>query len=108
MHIARFAARARLTDAQIGSLTDGSGTDACWTSERDRLLIEATDALHIHHDLDGALWERLAAEFSPAQLLDLLMLCGWYHAISCTARATRLPLEPGTPGFTDFAAPAGR
>ncbi|MFD8328007.1 carboxymuconolactone decarboxylase family protein [Streptomyces lydicus] len=107
VHIARFAPRARLTDAQIGSLTHGSGSDACWTAERDRLLIDATDALHTHHDLDDALWERLAAEFSPDQLLDLLMLCGWYHAISFTARATRLPLEPGTPRFTDFPGPAG-
>ncbi|MFJ9416611.1 carboxymuconolactone decarboxylase family protein [Streptomyces sp. NPDC101227] len=108
VHIARFAPRAGLTTAQVGSLTHGTSTDACWTADRDRLLIEATDALHTHQDIDDALWERLAAEFSPEQLLDLLMLCGWYHAISFTARATRLPLEPGAPQFGDVAPPARR
>ncbi|MEU0797853.1 hypothetical protein ABZ342_47970 [Amycolatopsis sp. NPDC005961] len=29
-------------------------------------------------------------------LLDVLLVCGWYHAISFTVRALRLPLEPGT------------
>ncbi len=26
-------------------------------------------------------------------------LCGWYHAVSFAARATRLPYEPGAPRF---------
>jgi len=37
------------------------------------------------------------------QLLDLLMLCGWYHAISFAATAARLPHEPHAPRFADFA-----
>ncbi|MGW2921858.1 carboxymuconolactone decarboxylase family protein [Streptomyces angustmyceticus] len=101
VHIARFAQRAGLTAAQISSLTHGTSADPCWTAERDRLLLDATDALHTHHDIDDALWTRLGAEFTPEQLLDLFMLCGWYHAISYTARATRLPPEPGSPHFDD-------
>lgn len=70
--------------------------------ERDRLLIDTADALHDANDIDDALWTRLDAEFSHEQLLDLLMLCGWYHAISFTARATRLAPEPGAQRFTGF------
>ena len=105
VHVARFAARARLAPAQIGSLTHGTSADACWTAERDRLLLDAADALHTDHDIDDALWTRLSAEFNPEQLLDLFMLCGWYHAISFTARAARLAPEPGTPRFRDFQPP---
>jgi len=47
------------------------------------------------------LWRRLAAEFSEVQLLDLLLLCGWYHAISFAANAARVPLEDGAPRFED-------
>ncbi|MFB7414763.1 carboxymuconolactone decarboxylase family protein [Streptomyces sp. NPDC056121] len=101
VHIARFAPRAGLTDAQVASLTHGTSADPCWTAERDRLLLDATDALHDHHDIDAALWTRLGTEFTPEQLLDLFMLCGWYHAISYTARATRLSPEPGAPRFHD-------
>ncbi len=39
------------------------------------------------------------AGFDDAQLLDLLLLWGWYHAISFTARAARVPLENGAPTF---------
>jgi len=31
------------------------------------------------------------------------MLVGWYHAISFTARAARVPLEEGVPRFADVA-----
>ncbi|WP_432014294.1 carboxymuconolactone decarboxylase family protein [Streptomyces cucumeris] len=102
VHVARFASRAGLTDAQIASLTHGTSADECWTTERDRLLLDAVDALHTHHDLDARLWARISTEFTSEQLLDLFMLCGWYHAISYTARATRLAPEPGTPRFSDF------
>ncbi|MGY5128971.1 carboxymuconolactone decarboxylase family protein [Streptomyces nigrescens] len=105
-HYARFAPRVGLTAAHISSLTHGTSADACWTTERDRLLLDAADALHTHHDIDDTLWERLSAEFSPEQLLDLLTLCGWYHAISFTARATRLTPEPDAPKFHDFPPPA--
>ena len=40
VHVAFFAAKAALTSAQITSLTFGDATDACWTLERERLLIE--------------------------------------------------------------------
>jgi alkylhydroperoxidase family enzyme len=100
VHIAHFADRAALTADQIMSLTTGTGADPCWTGERDRLLLDAADALHDANDIDDALWARLAAEFTDEQMLDLLMVCGWYHAISFTARAARLPLEPGAARFS--------
>jgi len=31
--------------------------------------------------------------------VDLLLLCGWYHAISFAVNALRLPAEPGTPAL---------
>lgn len=107
VHVARFATRAALTAAQISSLTHGTSADPCWTTGRDRLLLDAADALHTRHDIDDTLWARLATEFTPEELLDLLMLCGWYHAISFTARATRLAPEPGTPRFREIPFPDG-
>ena len=47
--------------------------------------------------------ERALPGFDEAQILDLTMLTGWYHAISFTARAARVPLEPGAPRFSSFA-----
>ena len=47
---------------------------------------------------DG-LWAQLRGEFDEDQLLDLILLCGWYRAISSVARATRLAPEPWAPTF---------
>ena len=49
---------------------------------RDRLLIELVDALHDKSDVDDALWPALAAHWTQPQCIELLMLAGWYHAIS--------------------------
>jgi len=100
VHVAHFAAKARLGNEQLASLSRGGPDDACWTALRDRLLVRAVDALHDTSDVPGPLWGELAAEFSEAELLDLLMLCGWYHAISFVALAARIELESWAPAFT--------
>jgi alkylhydroperoxidase family enzyme len=99
VHVAFFAERVGLDPDQIGSLAAGSAEDGCWHDKRDRLLVRAVDALHDTSDVGDDLWRDLRTEFSDANLLDLLFLCGWYHAISFVARAARVPLEPGAPTF---------
>jgi alkylhydroperoxidase family enzyme len=99
VHVSYFAERAGLDGPQITSLVHGGSDDACWSANRDRLLIRAVDALHEASDIGAELWDELAEVFDEGQLLDLTMLCGWYHAISFTARAARVPLETWAPTF---------
>ena len=101
VHIGYFAERVGLSTEQIASVTHGHAEDPCWTAERDRLLIRAADALHDHATTDDALNDQLVAEFTEHELLDIYMLCGWYHAISYAANAARVPLEDGAPRFED-------
>lgn len=107
VHVAFFADRVGLTAEQITSITHGDASDPCWTDERDRLLIEATDALHRDADIGDHLWERLGRHLSDEQLLDVMMLTGWYHAISFTANGARVESEPGAPRFAHVAPAAG-
>jgi Carboxymuconolactone decarboxylase family len=102
VHIAFFAERVGLWREQIASITHGSADDACWTEEHDRLLIRAADALHVNATIDDTLHDQLVAEFAENELLDIYMLCGWYHAISYAANAARVDLEPGAPTFTEY------
>ncbi|PTM92903.1 MULTISPECIES: carboxymuconolactone decarboxylase family protein [unclassified Streptomyces] len=102
VHVMTYADRVGLSHEQTASLAHGGPADECWTSERERLLVLAVDALHKHSDIDDALWARLASLFDELQLLDLLLLCGWYHAVCFAARAARVPHEPDAPRFTDF------
>jgi alkylhydroperoxidase family enzyme len=103
VHVLFFAERAGLSGPQLTSLTHGSPSDPCWTDERDRLLIESADALHDVAVIGDDLWLRLARLFSAEQLLDLLMLCGWYHAISFTANSAQVRREAAAPRFADVA-----
>ncbi len=108
VHVRFFAARAGLTGEQVISLTHGQPGDQCWPQSRDRLLIMAADVLHATGDVPDDLWAELSATFSEAQLIDLLLLAGWYHAISYVARATRLPPEPGAPTFASVTGAGAR
>ncbi len=103
VHVAFFAVRAGLTAAQLTSLTHGYPADACWTDDRERLLIRTVDALYDTGDVPDDLWAELSGAFDEPTLLDLLLLTGWYRAISYVARATRLRLEPGAPTFASIA-----
>ena len=99
VHINFFAERVGFSSAQVTSLTHGSSSDACWSSTRDLLLVRAADALHDESTISEPLWVLLSDEFSEAELLDILLLCGWYHAISFAANAAGVPLEPNAPTF---------
>jgi hypothetical protein len=63
-----------------------------------------TSALHDSADIGEDLWHLLARLFSQEQLLDLLMLAGWYHAISFAANGARVACEDGSPRFADVQA----
>jgi alkylhydroperoxidase family enzyme len=104
VHVAFFGGRAGLDGPQVTSLTHGSPEDPCWTEERERVLIAAVDELHDTADLADATWARLAARLAEHEILDLLLLTGWYHAISYVATAARVEPEPGAPRFADVAA----
>jgi hypothetical protein len=99
VHVAIFAKRADFDAEQIRSLTVGSADDPCWAMERERVLIRVVDALCDSRDVDDELWLQVGWYLDEAETLDLLLLCGWYQAISIVARAARLSNEPGTPTF---------
>jgi hypothetical protein len=102
VHVAFFAERVALTREQVASLTHGGPNDGCWTDERDRLLVRAVDALHDRATIDDDLWTELGRQLDDAARLDLLLLCGWYHAISFAANGAQVSLEDGAPRFDDY------
>src|SRR5437879_8135218 len=76
VHVAFFAERAGLTPGQVVSLTHGSPDDDCWTTDTDRLLLRAVDALHDHGDIDDDLRAVRAPCLDARQLPDLTMASG--------------------------------
>lgn len=101
VHVAFFADRVGLSAAQITSLTHGGPTNPCWTDPAERALLAFVDDLHDDADVDDDTWSAAAEHLDAAQLLDVCLLAGWYHAISFAASAARVPLEDGAPRFAD-------
>ncbi len=104
VHVASFAARVGLTDAQVAATAHGDPRDPAW-SPRERLLVHLVDQLHDTTRLDDALWAELAAEFEPAQLVELVVLAGFYRTISCVANAFAIAHEEGAPEFEQVRKP---
>lgn len=92
VHVAFFAKRVDLTEAQIQALATDSADAAMWR-EDERLLIRAVDALHDTIDIPDTLWRALAATFSREQILEVIALCGFYRTVAYYCRALRLPTE---------------
>ena len=103
MHVQVFAGKAGLTGEQIRSVTAGHPDDPA-TDPADRAVLRAADALHRDSDLSDAGWTSLVTEVGEDGAVDALLICGWYHAISYVARATRLAPEPDAPRFADVGA----
>jgi Carboxymuconolactone decarboxylase family len=96
IHIAAFAEKADLSEQQVRSLACGSFDDECWSNTADGAVLRAVDELHETYDLCDSTWSALSDAVGEDGALDVILVCGWYHAISFAVRALRLPLEPGT------------
>lgn len=92
VHVAAFGEAAGFTPGQNAAIAD-SRADLSLLPERDRLLVRLVDELHDTGDVRGDLREQLAAVWNERQLLELLMLAGWYHAISYVCNVARVPME---------------
>jgi alkylhydroperoxidase family enzyme len=101
VHVATYAAKAGLSEAQIASLTTGGFSDVCWADE-DRVLIRLCDSLHESCTVDDELWDHLCRYHSEEAIIELLMLAGYYRMVSYLVNGLRLPLEPNTPHFAEL------
>lgn len=92
VHVAAFGEAAGFSAAQNAAIASPDADDGALTA-RDRLLVQMVDELHDTAAVGDALWTQLEAQWTVPQLLELLMLAGWYHAISYVCNAARVPLE---------------
>jgi 4-carboxymuconolactone decarboxylase len=92
VHVAAFARAAGFDPAQTAAIADANADLAPLTG-RDRLLVRLVDELHETADLCDASWSAASAVWTQPQLIELVLLAGWYRAISSLCNAARVPLE---------------
>jgi len=81
-----------LNDEEIRGTVPGRNHD--WPA-RDALLIRLCDELNATATVsDDDLWDELRRHWSDPQLIELLVLAGWYRTISYVINAARIEPEP--------------
>ncbi|MFF7245514.1 carboxymuconolactone decarboxylase family protein [Embleya sp. NPDC008237] len=98
VHAEVFGEQVGLTPRQLrATVHDDAGA---W-SERQAILVRVVDELHDGADLADATWAELRARFADAEIVEILVLAGWYRTIAYVANALRLPEEEWAAPYPD-------
>jgi 4-carboxymuconolactone decarboxylase len=89
--------RCGLTDDEIKALTR-SPRDHAW-SAGDAALIALADDLHASDCVGNGTWLALSERWSDAELVELLMVAGFYRLVSGLLNSAGVQLDDGVPGF---------
>lgn len=92
VHVTAFARAAELDDEQVRATVHGGAEASCW-SDAEKVLIATADALHRRSTLGKAEFAALKAHYDDAQVLEIMLLCGFYRTVSYLANGLDLPLE---------------
>lgn len=98
VHIAFFAERIQLTEAQRQAIVDGAADADCWPP-REALLLRLVDQIDATTRVEKALWRAAAAEFGELACLEIILLCGFYRTVSLLTNTLELSGEPGAARF---------
>ncbi len=98
VHVLAYGKQVALTDEQIAATAAGDADDPCW-SNSDKLLIRLADEVYETCDVSAPLWSALAERYPDDQLLELLVICGWYRLLSGVINAVGIEPEPWAARF---------
>jgi alkylhydroperoxidase family enzyme len=98
VHVVVFARRYGIAEDTIAGTVHWDAHDARW-SDREGCIVALVDALHDDAAVDDVLFARLRDHFETAQIVELLVLIGFYHTISFVTNALRIDLEPSAERF---------
>jgi 4-carboxymuconolactone decarboxylase len=98
VHAVAFGEAVGLSEAQIAATVSGEASAPVW-SDRDRLLVRLADELHDSARVSDELWSALASHWTPPQLLELLVIAGWYRLLAYVINGARVECEDWAPRF---------
>jgi hypothetical protein len=98
VHVVAFGRPLGLSEEQLAATARGTDDDPAW-SDADAQLIRLADELHDTCTVSDELWAALAERYSVDQLLELMILAGWYRLLSYVINGARIELEPWAARF---------
>jgi AhpD family alkylhydroperoxidase len=88
----RRLARSRGLDADLQQRIF-TGPDAEGLSERDRVLVRATDEFILGREVSAATWAELSTHLTRRQLIEFCLLAAQYDGLAATMNTLKLPLD---------------
>jgi alkylhydroperoxidase family enzyme len=70
-------------------------------SDVDRRVIALADELHDSVDVTPRTWSALEQSFSTEELVELVLIAGFWRAIAGFAHGARIPLDADTPSWPE-------
>ncbi|HYB22517.1 MAG TPA: carboxymuconolactone decarboxylase family protein [Solirubrobacteraceae bacterium] len=98
VHALAFAKPLAVTDEQLAATAAGRPEDPAFSRE-DAQLIAAADALFDTNTIPDELWGELSVRLREDQLLELVVVAGWYRLISYVINAAGVEHEPWAARF---------
>lgn len=102
VHVTAFATAAKLSKAEIAATLEHPARPDRW-SRKEAALVSAIDALHDRATLSAAEFADLQSYFDNDQILEVLLLAGFYRTVAYIANGLDLPLEPTAARFAQYA-----
>jgi len=100
VHVAFFAQKVGLSDAEVAATVHGGPGDPLWSAQ-ERTLLRLVDELHDTARISDALWHELRECWKDDQLVELVVLAGFYHTISFVVNGLGVALEPYVARFPE-------
>jgi alkylhydroperoxidase family enzyme len=98
VHVAAFARRYGISQDKLAGTVLWTWQDPRW-SPRERVIVRLVDELHDTSSLGDDLWKELEGAFELDQIVELLVLTGFYHTISFVTNGLSIELEEGADRF---------
>ncbi|MFS2124999.1 carboxymuconolactone decarboxylase family protein [Pseudomonas sp. Pseusp97] len=92
VHVAFYTGKTGFNDEQLVDTCRAIPDAALWSPAQQALLALA-DNLHDSSTVDDELWVRLSEHFSAEQLIECLMVVGFYHSVSFVVNGLKVQRE---------------
>jgi alkylhydroperoxidase family enzyme len=100
----RVARDLKMSEEEILGVRD---PDRCRAFEdTDRVVIRMADELLDHSEVSAETWSRLQKAFSSEELVELLLVAGFWRMIAGYLKTAKVALDSGVPSWPEGKAPA--
>ena len=90
-----IARQLQMSDQEILGVRDPANCNAF--SEVDRAVLAMADELNDNAEVSPKTWSLLERFFSPAELVELLLVSGFWRMMAAFLKTARIPLDPIDP-----------